>query len=134
MKQNIGGLSVSCYAAAQILVRPAGTDKPEKPIVQLTDEDGLKLVVYDQNVKDYGIQIVRRNRVTPEYHVVEICPYCEYEISLDWSPKDDGMVIYCPKCGKKNMLCDACTHPEDYGLNLSGSCDGWCEKEGVLRD
>lgn len=46
-------------------------------------------------------------------NVVECCPFCENEISLEWNINEDGHSIYCPHCGKRIMLCSEC--PERDG-------------------
>lgn len=58
-----------------------------------------------------------------KYEVTEVCPHCERENTLTWDPEEDGYTVYCPKCGNKMMLCDACRHAED---NPKGYCD-WKE-------
>lgn len=58
-----------------------------------------------------------------KWEVTEVCPYCESENTIIWNPEIDGYAIYCPHCGEKMMLCDACFHAED---NKEQRCD-WCE-------
>lgn len=62
--------------------------------------------------------------------VTEVCPHCEYEITVNWSPETQGYEIFCPKCGRKMLLCDACMHAEDGGVTI---CD-WTEKDGCFRN
>ena len=59
---------------------------------------------------------------------VEYCNVCENEIELHWDINRDGFQAYCPVCGSRLMLCDACTHRHgeacsdcDYGI--------WTDKE-----
>lgn len=47
-------------------------------------------------------------------NVVELCPNCGGEVEMVWDIKEDGYEIYCPYCGKKMMLCDACMHANDF--------------------
>lgn len=48
-----------------------------------------------------------------EYIVTEVCPHCEAEVEMRWNVAADGYKAFCPHCGKRLMLCDACQHPED---------------------
>ena len=41
---------------------------------------------------------------------VEYCNTCECEIELRWDINRDGFQAFCPVCGSRLMLCDACTH------------------------
>ena len=47
-----------------------------------------------------------------EYIVTEVCPHCEAEVEMRWNVAADGYKAFCPHCGKRLMLCDACQHPE----------------------
>lgn len=53
--------------------------------------------------------------------VVEFCPNCETEVEMNWDVKVSGYKAYCPHCGGRLMLCDACLHPDgEYNV---GKCD-----------
>lgn len=53
--------------------------------------------------------------------VVEFCPNCETEVEMQWDVKVSGYKAYCPHCGGRLMLCDACLHPDgEYNV---GKCD-----------
>lgn len=54
---------------------------------------------------------------------IEVCPYCEHEVQLKWDINQYGFKAYCPHCGKRLMLCDACQHR--FG-DLFDDCD-WCQ-------
>lgn len=43
----------------------------------------------------------------------EYCPNCETEIGLLWDLKMLGYKAFCPSCGERLMLCDACQHRSD---------------------
>ncbi len=60
---------------------------------------------------------------------VEVCPYCDDEIIVEWDIEKNGYQTTCPSCGEKIMLCDACLHGED---NEGMFCD-WSEDEGCFR-
>ena len=51
---------------------------------------------------------------------VEYCNVCEHEIELKWDINQDGFQAYCPVCGSRLMLCDACIHRYGDALN---DCD-----------
>lgn len=64
---------------------------------------------------------------TEKKTVTEWCAHCNTENTIEWDKTN--YVIYCPHCGEKILLCDACTHAED---NPDGKCD-WCENKGCFR-
>ena len=41
---------------------------------------------------------------------IEMCPHCGNEIKLRWDINKDGFKAFCPVCGRRLMLCDACAH------------------------
>lgn len=43
-------------------------------------------------------------------HEVEYCANCGNEIELCWDINRDGFQAFCPVCGNRLMLCDACYH------------------------
>ena len=45
--------------------------------------------------------------------VVEFCSDCETEIEMRWDVKTQGYKAFCPVCGERLMLCDACHHRTD---------------------
>ena len=45
-----------------------------------------------------------------QYIVTEFCPHCETEIEMSWDVRVLGYKAYCPVCGQRLMLCDACQH------------------------
>lgn len=61
---------------------------------------------------------------------VEMCPECGVENEIRWDINKDGFEAYCPHCGAKMMLCDACCHK--YG-EFHDDCD-WCEGCGCHMD
>lgn len=54
--------------------------------------------------------------------VTEWCSECEAEISMEWSVTDRGYKAFCPVCGKRLMLCDACQHRGPDGSYVE-DCD-----------
>lgn len=58
-----------------------------------------------------------------EYEVTEVCPHCGSEVTLMWNVEADGYKAFCPYCGERLMLCDACLHTEDENGECDGSCD-----------
>lgn len=56
--------------------------------------------------------------------VTEVCPHCEAENTIAWDTDKEGYTAYCPRCGKKMMLCDDCRHSPGFT-----ACD-WEEKVG----
>ena len=64
-------------------------------------------------------------------HEIEYCNVCEREIELRWDINQDGFQAYCPVCGSRLMLCDACTHR--FGEAISDCDYQLCEKTGTCR-
>ena len=70
-----------------------------------------------------------------EYYVsasgyeVEMCPHCMREAEIRWNVNEDGFKAYCPYCGKKLMLCNACQHR--YG-DFSDDCDYCSQKDSCM--
>lgn len=60
---------------------------------------------------------------------VEMCPHCEQEVKIRWNVNKDGFKAYCPHCGKRLMLCNACQHR--YGESCD-DCD-YCGKTDTCR-
>lgn len=63
-------------------------------------------------------------------HEIEVCPECGVENEIKWDINEDGFEAYCPHCGAKMMLCDACCHK--YG-EFHDDCD-WCKDKGCHMD
>ena len=60
--------------------------------------------------------------------VVEVCPHCESENEIVWDVEKEGLKAYCPRCGRKMMLCSECHM-------LHNHCD-WgndtCSEDNIL--
>lgn len=56
----------------------------------------------------------------------EMCPHCDNEITVEWDVEKDGYEVTCPECGRKIMLCDACSHAIDNCNRYCDWCDGNC--------
>lgn len=59
--------------------------------------------------------------------VDEVCPGCMSEIEMRWIPEIMGYKAYCPVCGSRLMLCDACSHRN--GGKFTDDCDYDCETD-----
>ena len=71
--------------------------------------------------EDYKeIEITKEYCVSADGYEAECCPYCENEIEIRWNINTDGFKAFCPVCGKRLMLCDACQHR--YG-EFHDDCD-----------
>ena len=77
--------------------------------------------------EDTEIRVCEKAR---NYEVTEPCPFCDFEVTVNWNPENQGYEIFCPNCGRKILLCDACIHAEDGGITV---CD-WTEKTGCFRN
>ena len=57
-------------------------------------------------------------------YVTEYCPHCETEIEMSWDVRVLGYKAYCPICGERLMLCDACQHDleDDHYLDNCDYC------------
>ncbi len=54
--------------------------------------------------------------------VFEVCPECGYEMALFWDMQE-GHSVFCPSCGRRDMLCSECPATND-----KASCD-WSEDD-----
>ena len=66
-----------------------------------------------------------------EYIVTEVCPHCEAEVEMRWNVAADGYKAFCPHCGNRLMLCDACQHPEGKCVE---NCDYNSETDTCRHD
>lgn len=57
---------------------------------------------------------------------VEICSVCMNEVELRWDINEDGFQAYCPVCGSRLMLCDACLHRHGEAHDDCWTFDGKC--------
>jgi len=48
--------------------------------------------------------------VAVDFEETEWCGNCDHEVTLHWDIRENGFRAYCPYCGKRLMLCDACMH------------------------
>ena len=105
----------------------AGALAVMRELVDLVDDDGL----YND-----------RFCTSEDGFEVEYCNNCECEIQLRWNINKDGFQAYCPVCGSRLMLCDACMHRFgeavddcDYGMyEDKNTCrftrpDGWWKED-----
>lgn len=65
-------------------------------------------------------------------YVAEYCQNCETEIEMRWDVDTLGYKAYCPVCGERLMLCDACRHNSDG--EYVGGCDYGVTCYGGLRN
>lgn len=66
-----------------------------------------------------------------EKEVTEVCPHCEAEVTLMWNTETDGYKAFCPHCGKRLMLCDACRHDGPDG-KPTGTCN-YCSETNSCK-
>lgn len=103
-----------------------------------TKKDALieKLAEYENSGLEPGIirdmmqnyqQLCKRMKHIEDRECTEKCKLCDTEVHVLWNVKADGYQIYCPYCGNRLMLCDKCTHSDDYqGCN-------WTDAKGCFR-
>lgn len=118
--------------ADELRISPAECtfDKWIQSVYTCMDTDGL----FDYAVR-HGYEWKRPDEpkgwcASEDGYEIEYCPHCEAENEIRWDINEDGFEAYCPHCGKKMMLCDACSHK--YGEFYS-DCD-WCEGKGCHMD
>lgn len=63
-------------------------------------------------VAEKGLREMMSNSERSGY-IAEWCPNCNTEIEMAWDVETLGYKAYCPVCGKRLMLCDACQHTPD---------------------
>ena len=71
--------------------------------------------------------LCKRMKLIEDNECKEWCQFCNTEVHILWDVKVHGYQIYCPNCGNRLMLCNKCTHSDDYrGCN-------WAEENGCCR-
>ena len=84
------------------------------------EESKGSTIAYEDDLEE---AIRRLNEEEPVYcgsedgYEVEYCNVCNSEIELRWDINRDGFQAYCPVCGNKLMLCDACMHRHGDGCD-----------------
>ena len=48
--------------------------------------------------------------VAVDFEETEWCANCDNESTIFWDIRKDGFRAYCPHCGERLTLCDACMH------------------------
>lgn len=95
--------------------------------IYLKDIKALELVLdgldYHKSLKKSFENLVQQLANEQQATVTEYCPHCDTEVTVKWLPSVDGHSIYCPKCGKRIMLCSECPVTDD-----EFTCD-WAENK-----
>lgn len=86
-------------------------------------ENAINILDYHKSLKRNFENLVQQFANEQQATVTESCPHCDTEVTVKWLPSEDGHSIFCPKCGKRIMLCSEC--PARDG---DMECD-WLEKE-----
>lgn len=60
-------------------------------------------------------------------YVTEWCSNCNTEIEMAWDVETFGYKAYCPVCGNRLMLCDACQHTPDDKYTDDCDYDTFCD-------
>lgn len=64
--------------------------------------------------------------------VTEPCPHCDVEVTMTWDTSVDGYKAFCPFCGKRLMLCDACLHEGNGDCDYDSKYD--CCKHNIREE
>lgn len=75
-----------------------------------------KPVTPPPEVKPTAVRVRARRVRSSMRDVVEMCPHCKKEITMQWDVQHDGYETRCPACGERLMLCTEC-------IADGGSCD-----------
>lgn len=76
-------------------------------------ESAINILDYHKSLKKSFEDLVQQFADEQQATVTECCPHCDTEVSVKWLPSEDGHSIYCPKCGKRIMLCSECPAIDD---------------------
>ena len=106
--------------------------------IYLKDIKALELVLnrldFYKSLKKSFENLVQQLADEQQATVTESCPHCDTEVSVKWLPSEDGHSIYCPKCGKRIMLCSECPAiDEDFTCDWTEDkipCCAWDNIEG----
>lgn len=73
--------------------------------------------------------------VAVDFEETEWCYNCDNEVTIIWDIRKDGFRAYCPHCGEKLTLCDACMHRFGEMHDEWQSCSNCPVKEdGFIED
>ena len=66
----------------------------------------------------------------------EYCPVCDREIVLsNWDIRTDGFLAYCPHCGNRLLLCNACRYRlGDKHCKYGRDCSNCPDETGFFED
>lgn len=110
------------YGQEKLLARVIAGSNPAEPVHLVVRTDtlerfGVNVVLDDGKGNQTPMPTFEFDEKTPGgYTVTEYCPHCETEVEMVWSPKVSGFAAFCPFCGKRIMLCDACRHADEYDV------------------
>lgn len=143
-------LVAASISPAEIMVRHQGRQNygKEKILAKLVagtvPAEPAHLVIRTDTMEKFGINVVLDDGCgnqkpmptfetdTSPYTVTEFCSECETEVEMSWNPKVSGFAAFCPYCGKRLMLCDACRHADEYDAgDPTVNCDQ--DKDGCCR-
>lgn len=85
------------------------------------DTTNLTLVEFVEKLLEKNYDDGREDEAA--YTCTELCPHCKNEITLFWNPDVDGYKAYCPVCGKRLMMCDACMHDGGFDCDYCSATD-----------
>lgn len=98
---------------------------PRNDVIEMLRRDGYldAVSIIKQQEQDIA-RLSTRNETTGFVNpVAEFCSNCESEIEMAWNTKLWGYKAFCPVCGKRLMLCDACLHDEQAGCDYNSDTD-----------
>ena len=85
--------------------------------IYIKDIKALEIVLngldYHKSLRRSFESLVQQFANEQQATVTECCPHCDTEVSVKWLPSEDGHSMYCPKCGKRIMLCSECPATDD---------------------
>ncbi len=79
-------------------------DRKIKRLRKVRDEKTYELKRAKRDLKEVGQEL----SVVKENMTAVFCPYCETHHLISWD-LEWGLMVICPKCGAKLMLCDLCS-------------------------
>lgn len=66
------------------------------------------------------------NNLKQDNFIHQHCDNCDNDVLIQWDILSYGFIAYCPFCGEKLFLCNACEH----NINHANDCDWKCDYNG----
>lgn len=71
------------------------------------ERDGQRSIKPKVKVKIRKVKAYKKPEIEESF-ISEVCPHCDEENTFIWDVTKDGMMAFCPHCGKPMLICSMC--------------------------